>query len=427
MLIDFSLRNFGSIKDHMSLSAETGERLSRLKETNTIKENYSSLLKNLIIIGPNGSGKSTLIEAIKLMREMVLTDAPNITTKLPYNPFRLNDLKESIPTVFEIKFNFENKAYDYSFSYTSDSIVQEELKELLKSGEKTIFQRNNQEYPILDHSLIPVAESTKKNSLFLYSAQNANNHDAISAFRWFQDNLIFVDDHQLIPENLAVLMNNSRVKTEFLRFLHFADFNITDVNFHEVPMVIPKRVQDVMNLLEPGKKIPKAIPQLFAVHKKYNSTGDVVGSQEIPLSNESRGTQKIFLIALSIINAQLNGNGKTILFDEFDDSLHFALSKAIIQIFNSTQNKNQFIMTTHELQLLNAQLRTDQIYLMEKDFQGKSSLSSVFDFKDSRDTARHDVHYMKRYVEGRFGAFPEISVNEMLSALDANGLSGKRK
>ena len=43
MLIEFSVQNATSIKDEMILSAETGERLSRLKETNTIRENNGSL------------------------------------------------------------------------------------------------------------------------------------------------------------------------------------------------------------------------------------------------------------------------------------------------------------------------------------------------------------------------------------------------
>ncbi|WP_054726337.1 hypothetical protein [Paucilactobacillus hokkaidonensis] len=72
MLIDFSISNYASIKDEMVLSTETGERLSRLKETNTITENQFSLLKSLIIVGPNGSGKSGLLDGLHLMKSMVL-------------------------------------------------------------------------------------------------------------------------------------------------------------------------------------------------------------------------------------------------------------------------------------------------------------------------------------------------------------------
>lgn len=123
------------------------------------------------------------------------------------------------------------------------------------------------------------------------------------------------------------------------------------------------------------------------------------------------------MIALAFINAEVNGNGKTILFDEFDDSLHLELSKAMIQIFNSKANKNQFIITTHELQLLDSNIRVDQMYLVQKDFQGLSSLVSIFDFKDTKNTTRSGISYMKRYMQGRFGAAPVIDPEEMLTAL----------
>ncbi|MFD1466062.1 hypothetical protein ACFQ4L_08300 [Lapidilactobacillus mulanensis] len=57
---------------------------------------------------------------------------------------------------------------------------------------------------------------------------------------------------------------------------------------------------------------------------------------------------------------------------------------------------------------------------MEKDFQGRSDLKSIFDFKDPKEK-RHDIRYMRRYIEGRFGALPQIQVDEMLSALNAPG------
>lgn len=417
MLIDFSVKNFTSISDKMVLSAETGERLSRLRNSNTIIENNQSLLKNLVIVGPNGSGKSNLIAAIKLMRQIVFTNPPRVTDPLPFKPFRLADGKENEPTTFSIHFNYAEVELVYTFSYLQNQIVFEELKQILKTTERIYFSRDYQNYSVIPDELKSIADHTKQNSLLLYGAQNANDQMAIAVMQWFQNDLIFVDDLR-IPDQLANLMKRDQIKTEFLRFLQFADFNITDVKVQEVPTPpVPEDLKKMLATLSGEIEVPATMQELYTTHKKYDAQGNVVGTQNLPLSAESRGTQKIFLIALSIINAQLGGNGKSLLFDEFDDSLHFELSKALLKIFNSPQNKNQFILTTHELQLLDSDLRTDQIYLMEKDFQGRSDLKSVFDFKDSRDTARHDVKFMKRYIEGRFGAMPQINVQEMLSSL----------
>lgn len=425
MLIDFSVKNFRSFKDETILSLETGERLSRLKKTNTILENNNRLLKNLVIIGPNGSGKTNLLKAIKRMKTMVTNDTKLVTDWLPFSPFELSN--ESVSnTDFSIKFTYEQQTFEYSFSYQNDHIEYEELKMILKTTEKIYFSREKQNYSKIPKKLKSVADSTKKNSLFLYNAQNANDPVAISVMQWFQDDLIFVDDLELSNSFLTDLMKNNDVKKEFLRFLKFADFNIVDVVVRDIPIPpVPERIQKLISTFEPEFEIPDTKQELYAVHKKYSSDGDVVGEQEIPLSNESRGTQKIFVIALAIIYAQLTGNSKTLLFDEFDDSLHFELSEALLELFNSEQNRNQFILTTHELQLLNSKLRTDQIYLVEKDFQGKSSLKSIFDFNDSRNSSRQDVQFMKKYIEGRFGALPQIDVDEMLKSLNSKSFSSK--
>ena len=78
---------------------------------------------------------------------------------------------------------------------------------------------------------------------------------------------------------------------------------------------------------------------------------------------------------------------------------------------------NQIISTTHELQLLDQNLRVDQIYLFEKNFEGISTLDSIFDFDDSRNKGRTDIGYMKRYIKGKYGAYPQIELEEMQEAL----------
>ena len=99
--------------------------------------------------------------------------------------------------------------------------------------------------------------------------------------------------------------------------------------------------------------------------------------------------------------------------DEFDDSFHLSLTKALLNIINSESNKNQFIFTTHNLNLLDSNLRVDQIYLMEKDFMGKTDVYSLFDFNELKGVSRSDISFAKRYLNGQFGALPDIDVEGM--------------
>lgn len=417
MLIDFTISNYLSIKDEMIFSAETGERLTRLKKTNTTTENGIKLLKSLIIVGANGAGKSNLIDGLHLMKSMVRHNLATVNDTLPYHPFAMDNL-DPHPVKMKIRFSYEQQTYRYEISFLEDHIVSEELAIIAGKRESLYFSRKNQEYSVLPDALKTVSEATRPNALFLYTAQQANDKVAGNVFKWFVNDLVFVGNNG-IPNSLLKLLERPTVKVELIRFLRMADFNIQDVNVREVKMpALPDELKSLLTTLNHKQpKIPDTALQLFTVHKKYNRSGDVVGKMELPFEMESRGTRKILLIALTIINAQVNDNRKTIIIDEFDDSLHLELSSALMQVFNSDPNLNQFILTTHELQLLDSQLRTDQIYLMEKDFRGRSTLKSIFDFKDSKHVGRGDIGYMRRYIEGKFGAMPAIRVDQMLEVL----------
>jgi len=411
MLIDFSMRNFKSFKQETSLSAEAGERLRKHQDTNTVLVNNKHILKNLLIFGPNGSGKSNLLDGLKCMQTMILSNPSKVTDLLPYNGFVLDS--SSSDTSFNVIFSIGKDIYEYGFSYTSKEITSEKLSKVLKTRKRVYFKREQNNFESGDQSLIEIAKRTKRNSLVLYTAMQNNIKIPTEIFTWFSEDLVFVGDYRLnsTVSELMGLAKDESVKEQLLKFLHFADFNIIDLEVNEQPVM--------GNTLNYSAGSPM-MNQLFAVHKVYNDKGDLIGRRRLSIDSESRGTQKILMIALSFINAEINGNGKTLLFDEFDDSLHLELSQAMVKIFNSKANQSQFILTTHELQLLDSDVRVDQIYLVEKDFKGESELTSIFDFKDTRNTTRSGISYMKRYVEGRFGATPIIDSDEMLDALTNN-------
>lgn len=410
------MKNFKSFKEETTLSAEAGERLSKKNKSNTIVINGKRILKNLLIFGPNGSGKSNLLDGLKQMQNMIMHDAAKVTDPLAVNEFLLSPETRVEDTYFDITFSVNKRIYEYEFAYNAKQFTYESLSAVLKTRKNIYFERTETSFRGNDTNLNEVATRTKKNSLVLYTAMQNNIPVPTEVFTWFADELVFVGDYQNTPvvSDLVSLAKDEKVKEQLLKFLHFADFNIVDleVNEQRTPIDWNLRYLD-------SKVLSPTMNQLLAVHKVYDENGDLAGKQRLSMESESRGTQKILMIALSFINAELNGNGKTLLFDEFDDSLHLELSKAMISIFNSEANNNQFILTTHELQLLDAGLRIDQIYLVEKDFKGVSELSSIFDFKDTRNTTRGGISYMKRYVEGRFGATPIVEPTEMLNALTA--------
>lgn len=416
MLIDFSVKNFTSFKNLTTLSAETGERLRKFKETNTFQNKKPHLLKNLLLFGPNGSGKSQLIGALGTMQMLVTRPTHAVTDKLFYNPFSFDEQSRNEDTYFSINIEINNKIYEYSFEYNSERIAREVLYTFANDKKIVLFERNDNQVVVKNKTLESSLPKLRKNSLFLYMAQSENDPDAGAVFSWFAKNLIFINNGTGIPMEMISLIDDEHLKKEMISFLRFADFNITDIKVRELPF--PTQDPNFQKFVESfDVKLPEKNRALYTVHKVYEYN-KVISEGELPLSSESIGTQRIFYIILVMIYAQITGNEKTIIIDEFDDSLHEELTKAMVKVFNSRQNLNQFIVTTHDLQLLDSDLRIDQMYLLEKDFHGISELKSIFDFEDTRNKGRSDISFAKRYMQGRFGAMPVIDVDGLLDVLD---------
>ena len=67
------------------------------------------------------------------------------------------------------------------------------------------------------------------------------------------------------------------------------------------------------------------------------------------------------------------------------------------------KNNAQLIYTAHSTFLFNSNnLRRDQLYLVDKDEVGKSTLYSLSEFRN----LRADSDYEKKYLSGQFGAIP---------------------
>ncbi|UUX35198.1 AAA family ATPase [Fundicoccus culcitae] len=408
MLVEFNVKNFLSFRDQVTFSMETGERLRKYKDTNTRTVAGRDLLKNAVIFGPNGSGKSNLLNAIDMMRRIILFPTTDITQTLFYQPFALDDYSKNESTLFEMKFIVEDKLISYQFEYTLEEIVSEKLSKINKNGsEKLYFSRTDNEVSA-SNKMKTIFKKTRKNKLLLFDGQDNNDELCIKVYEWFANNLVFFKSMR--NERFHVL-KNEKIKETFLKFMKLADFNIVDIEVVESAQTYSEDLMKALSLIseEPTKKT-----EIYTLYKKYDVNGKVVGFDRIAYSMESNGTKKMMALALVMI---LNHNKNiTLLVDEFDDSFHLSLSKAILQLINSIQNSNQFIFTSHNTNLLDCNLRVDQIYLAEKSFDGKSDIYSLFDFS-GLGSSRVDITFAKRYLEGQFGAMPDIDFDSMFDLL----------
>ena len=149
---------------------------------------------------------------------------------------------------------------------------------------------------------------------------------------------------------------------------------------------------------------------LKTVHNIYDSNGIVVDSIKFDLLQESTGTIRFLSFIQRVIDTIEKGG--VFIVDELSSRLHPMLTKLIIDIFQSEDNKKaQLIFTTHDISLLNKeQFRRDEIVFIDKDETGISKLYSLSDLK-----IREDATFNKDYMQGKYGAIPVFNLNNLFN------------
>jgi AAA15 family ATPase/GTPase len=142
-----------------------------------------------------------------------------------------------------------------------------------------------------------------------------------------------------------------------------------------------------------------------------------VAEQELAfdLDEESAGTQTWFALIGPTLNALRNG--RILIFDEIDASLHPRLSARLLELFQDPETNPhgaQLIFTTHDTSLLN-HLNRDEVWLTEKDDGGATTLTALAEF--GSDKVRRSLNLEKAYLQGRFGAVPELDQYMLRRAL----------
>lgn len=384
MLIDFSFKNVRSFKNEATLSMETGELIEEYAQENTVDIGNITLVKSAFVFGGNASGKTNVIRAFQLLRNLVISGTSSDFDLLPTDTYA----NEGENVFFKVRFYKNQKIYIYTIEYNFARII----NECLRVNGEVIFERNinNVTMPTVIESLV---DALRDNQPLLYFAQNNNVKEAKEAYEWFSLDIIIPGllSNTLHSQQLfRPLYKNTQLTKNVLYFLKAADFNIKDIITEEI--IVPVQSD--------GEK-PEPILLVKCVHEGKNGESFVINYDA-----ESIGTRIFLLLAMTIL--ENSHAAKVFLIDEFDRSLHPKLVKILFRIFNEWNNTHtQLIATTHNNDVLDYELRTDQIWFVDKDYYGVSRLDSAFDFNELKIS---DIK--KNYQEGIYGA--DQIINDVL-------------
>jgi hypothetical protein len=147
--------------------------------------------------------------------------------------------------------------------------------------------------------------------------------------------------------------------------------------------------------------------------------GDGSPSVGLPFETESLGTQALVALAGPLLQALRRGY--LLMVDELDTSLHPRLVAELVKLFQSpvsNPKQAQLVFSTHDASLLGSLvgdapiLDRDQVWFVEKDESGATSMYPLTDFSPRR------LENLERgYLQGRYGAVPFLREDELISAL----------
>ena len=404
MLISVEVENFRSFFDRTIFSMETGSKLRSHGSTNTHRYKQLKLLKSALIFGGNANGKTNVINVFHLLKALILQPTSSELEGLLTDTFAGN----SEPTYFLVKFLKNNKYFTYELEYVEDRVIRESLQ----VNDCIIFSRDGEEL-VLPESLMPLYTTIRKNQLLLFFAQTNNILEAKEAYEWFVIDVVIPDTNKLHPLILKELKQNKELTRKIILLLQAADFNILDIEVRDridhVPSELSVKTSGEDAEIIAGKFIEQRVAEMYCTHQGVNGDTFVLN-----FSEESAGTKIFLRLAAYILRNQ--DRNTLFLIDEFDASLHIKLTEVLLKLFNQWNQRSQFIVTTHSFDLMDKQLRPDQIYFVEKYRFGKSDLYSLFDFADTK-LKRHDYKYKRRYLQGIYGADQIVNDSAIAEAL----------
>lgn len=417
MLLQFSVNNYRSIKDTITFSM-----LSSSKNENSFKIKKYNLLNSAVIYGANASGKSNLLRAMAFMGRIVLNKTKVIqsTDTLPHDPFRLNSSTKDASSTFEIVFFIDEIKYRYGFELDNTTVYAEWLYADEKGKEAKLFYRDSEEeeyvnpkfkegYIFFDNSKSKIRVSL--NQLFIWKCDQDGGEISKSILKWFSRfNLIDGLDHGGYISYTMKKMEDLTFKNEMINLVKTADIGIENITMEEeeVPLDMIEKMGLPIDLKEEILKDGglKSV-SINTYHKKFDENNNEIGNEIFELDDEeSLGTRKFFKMSAPILNTLQDG--KILIIDELDASLHPMLTKHLIKLFSdkNINTKNaQLIFATHDTNLLKPQIfKRDQIWFTEKDKYGSTNLYSILEIKGVR--ANDD--FEKQYIQGKYGAVPYL-------------------
>lgn len=422
---------FGDVVE-LNMTPQT-KNLTYLADNLIVQNKNNRSTKNLkcsIIYGGNNTGKSSLLDGLMSMKRIFTDgDASNFATNIDRNfCYEFDNIIR-----FEVEFLDGLK----SITYGMDIDEEGNFGEYLFSDDLLLFSRGLNEDSIdgnwrENESFRSRIEDLPSNKLIvpylLEYTKMSSYYSELSALSIFFEKIHFVDNRRNTynptkfiefcqnQEKMSIL--NTLISSTGL-FLEkrgiLSEEELANTPYYQA-LFNPKDAQKLDNI-DQSKESFKMLSDMLRITSYYkDKNGSVISKPSVFF--DSVGTNKFISLAINIIDALFEGH--ILLIDEFDSSLHYKLTRALVIFMQSKANKSaQFILTSHDVKLLTPKLfRKDQINFIHRD-DCAVEIISLDEYKaNSKSDIRSDSNFETLYTKDKIVPLPTTDIYEVIKAFN---------
>jgi len=404
MLLRFETTNHRSIKGSAELS------MIAVDNDRPAARGFELLAERALtvaaIYGPNASGKSNVLDALDWLSAAVGQSLRQWAERVPRRPFRFGD-GPTTPSTFDVEMMIGEVRYHYRLEVDDTSVLFEGLYSYPERRRRVLFERDETGLSLRRglSALSGTRDLLTPTTLALSAALRFDEQEVCSFGRALagisalsrrvsdrvasRPTIGAVMTSQLFEDGDATTGPSIEERNIALGMLRLADLGIDDVEITDDGFGPAQRLRLVH--FASGQRLP------------------------FEIAEESAGTRTWFALIGPVLSALRTG--QVLLFDEIDASLHPRLSAYLLGLFQAPDTNPhgaQLIFTTHDTSLL-GHLNRDEVWLTEKGDDGATRLTALAEF--SGDKVRRSTNLERAYLQGRFGAVPQVDEVAMRQAL----------
>ena len=428
ILKSISATNFGPFNGTIVFDMETSVPKGQVIDNHTFFAGDNQQFNKIAYIyGANGSGKTNFCKIILQIQKAIMlspiraSNNSQLLDMLPFkdeiaaqrNHFKFDVSGKERATSYTVQIIIEDVLYTYSFSVAENHDIISERLTKKKQRTEIILERKSPKYESISlkselKSFQNNIHVVKDNALCLSMASFLNNDIATKIVATITNIKVVNMAAMRGLSNLNEETFSAEKKEEYLRLLKSADPTLEDIQVEFNEEKVEKRTLDSEDFENRAVVLKSVRVDVQSTHSIYDNHKAVERSVLPFLQIESNGTIKLLNILPTIFDALSTGN--ILIVDEIENGLHPTVVKKMIELFYNPETNPynaQLICTTHNIMLIDQAVQRDEVWLMDKNNYGESSIKHISDISGLRS---HDKLGQKM-IEGAFGAMPNIVTN----------------